>query len=281
MSDSSRKRVLVTGASAGIGYAACLHLARRGYLVTATSRALPRLNSLMERARAESLPISPYELDVNDDTSIDEVMPRILEETSGIDGLVNNAGYGLWGCLEDLTIDEVRAQFETNVFAVLKLSQAVLPQMRERGFGTIVNVGSVTGRVGAPAGGAYSATKFALAGLSAVMRMEVAPFGVRVVLVEPGSFKTDFVRNLVYGERTTDPGSAYGLYNARMNRQPSDGWRWSGDPMKVARVIEGILRTRHTRPRYSVGLDSRLASIATRLLPDSVIQYVVRRVMAR
>ncbi len=182
--------VLITGSSSGIGQVTALYLARRGYHVLATSRQLARLDGLMAQARSDSLPISAYQLDVNSPPSVEEAVPQILDQVGGLDGLVNNAGYGLWGCLEDLTLEEVKSQFETNLFAVLRMSQAVLPHMRERHSGTIINVGSVSGRIGAPAGGAYAASKSALAGLSRVLRMEVAQFGIRVVLIEPGVIRT-------------------------------------------------------------------------------------------
>ena len=154
MSSPPRSTVLITGASSGIGKATALYLARRGYHVLASSRELGRLDELMAQGGAESLPISAHQLDVNDQVSVAAVVPRILDQVGALDALINNAGYGLWGCLEDLTMEEVKVQFETNLFAVLRMSQAVLPHMRERRRGTIINVGSVAGRIGSPGGGA-------------------------------------------------------------------------------------------------------------------------------
>ncbi len=281
MSSPPRKTALITGASAGIGKATALHLARQGYHVLATSRQMARLDGLMDQAGSASLPISGYELNINEPASVEEVVPRILDEVGKLDALINNAGYGLWGYLEDLTPEEVKAQFETNLFAVLRMSQAVLPHMRERQRGTIVNVGSVTGLIGSPSGGAYSASKFALRGLSSVLRMEVSRFGVRVVLIEPGLFRTNFHRDLVLGERALDPGSPYYSLAQRIRRNSAGNQRWAGDPMKVARTIGRVLASGHPRHRYTVGPDARLGSLAARFVPDGVLEYLIKRVVAR
>ena len=149
MSSRSPKTALITGASSGIGKETALYLARRGYHVLAISRELSRLDRLIAQARTDSTSISAYQLDVNEPAAVAEVVPQILDQVGGLDALINNAGYGLWGCLEDLSVEEVKAQFASNVFAVLRMSHAVLPHMRERRSGTIVNVGSRQGRSGA------------------------------------------------------------------------------------------------------------------------------------
>ena len=277
----SQKSVLITGASGGIGKVTAIYLARRGYHVIATSRDIARLDEIVSLARTESLDISPCQLDINDPEAIAEEVPRIISQAGKLDALVNNAGYGLWGCLEDLTIDEVKAQFETNLFAVLGLSKAALPHMRERGAGTIVNVGSVAGRIGSPGGGAYAASKFALEGLSKVMRMEVAQFGIRVVLIEPGLFRTGFRRNQVMGEQVMDPGSPYYGYAQRILRNSEIGQRLAADPIKVSRVIGKAMEARRPKQRYAVGLDARLGVLGEKLLPDGLLEYLVKRVLVR
>lgn len=273
--------VLITGASSGIGKVTALHLARAGYHVAATTRKLDRLDELVDLAETESLSITPYELDINDSSLVTKVMPEILARVGKLDGLINNAGYGLWGCLEDLTAEELKAQFDTNLFAVFSLSQAVLPHMRERGHGTIINVGSVVGRLGIPAGGAYCASKFALEGLSRVMRMEVASFGVRVVLIEPGLFKTNFHNNRVMGAQVFDAGSPYYKYSQRIKKNSNGNQSWAADPMKVAKLIGKVLRAKRTRPSYAVGIDAKLGVLATRLLPDGLIEFVMKRAVGR
>lgn len=281
MSSPPSKAVLITGASSGIGEVTAIHLARRGYNVLATSRQLTRLDGLIAQAQADSLTISAYQLDVNDPASVGDVVPRIIADAGGLDALINNAGYILWGCLEDLSLDELKAEFETNLFAVLRMSQAVLPHMRERRRGTIVNVGSIAGQIGSPGGGAYATSKFALLGLSKVLRMEVAQFGIRVVLIEPGLFRTNLHRTRITGERALDPESPYYSYVQRIMRGHSGSHGWAGDPMKVAKTIGKVLASGHPKQRYAVGVDAGLGVMATRLLPDGVLEYFVKRVVVR
>ena len=275
------QNVLITGASAGIGQATAIHLARKGYHVVATSRKLDRLDDLTSLARTESLSLSAYQLDVNDPASVGKVVPEIIEEAGGLDSLVNNAGYGLRGCLEDLTMEEVKAQFETNLFAVLRMCQAVLPHMRERQWGTIVNVGSVAGHIGIPGGGAYAASKSALACISKVLRMEVAQFGVRVVLIEPGLFRTRFHENQVVGQGVLDPSSPFYDYSQWIRRNAGRSQRWAGNPMRVAKAIGSLLEAKHPGPSYAVGADARLGMLAVRLLPDRLLDFIVGNVVAR
>ena len=280
-SSSHPPNVLITGASSGIGKATALHLARKGYRVAATSRELLRLSELTAAATAESLTVSPFQLDINDPTEVEKTMPTILEQVGELTGLINNAGYGLWGCLEELTYAEVKAQFDTNLFAALTMSQAVLPHMRARGSGTIINVGSVVGQLPIPAAGAYCASKFALEGLSRVMRMEVAPFGVRIAIIEPGLFRTSFHVNRVFGERVVSTESPYYPYIQNIWKNSSSVQRWAADPTKVAKLIEKVLRAKRTRPSYTVGIDAGLGILARRLVPDGLAEFVTKRVAGR
>lgn len=215
MSSTRSKGVLITGASGGLGKATAVHLARRGYHVAATSRDLARMDGLLAEARSLSLPVSGYQLDINDPDAVGKVVPTILEQAGDLDGLVNNAGYGLWSCLEDLT---------------------------------------------------------------KAMRMEVAQFGVRVVLVEPGLFHTNFSRNKVLGERARDPTSPYYDYTQR-TKSSAEGRR-GNDPERFGKAIEKILTSKHPKPRYQVGIDARLGNLASKLLPDAIIEYVVKRALA-
>ncbi len=281
MASQGPKTVLITGASAGIGYSTAVYLARRGYHVLATSRKLSRLDELISLAHTRSLSISAYQLDINDPSSVTEVVPRIIEDTGSLDALINNAGYILRGCLEDLTMEELKAQFETNLFAVLRMCQAVLPHMRERHTGTIVNVGSVAAHIVSPAGGAYGASKFALTGLTKALRMEVAQFGIRVVLVEPGLFRTKLFESQVTGRQALDSSSPYHIYNKRLRRNSSGNLRWAKNPEQVAKAISHALSARHPKPRYLVGLDAKLGALAAKFVPERLLEYLVKKVVAR
>ena len=262
-----RGTVMITGASSGIGLATARLLAGDGYSVIATSRSIDRLEGLRQEAEEQGLPIRTVELDINSDASVEEVMPGLVRDAGGIDALVNNAGYGLRGPLHSVSTEEIRAQFETNVFAALRLTRAVLPGMVEKGKGTVVNVGSVVGRIGMPLSGAYSASKFALEGMSESMRMELWPLGVRVAIVEPGLFKTSFLENQVSSEQAGSDALPHGGKEARGGERKEYG-RLGGDPVKVARVIRKIIRSRRPAFRYVVGPDARAAVVAKWLLPE-------------
>ena len=275
MSRTGRGRpVIITGASSGIGMAAAIHLARKGFPTLAASRSLPRLDLLMETADSEGLPVTPYELDPNDSDSVNDTVALMEEEHGTIFGLVNNAGYGLRGCMEDLSIQELRDQFETNLFGALRVSQAVLPGMRKAGAGRIVDVGSVLGQLVAPDMGAYSASKHALKAMNAAMRMETAKFGVKVVLVEPGLFRSSFSANQVTSAKSLDPDSPYRAYATVPQKNPRTQIRWGGDPFKVARVIHKAITSRWPAPRYAVGPDARLGALAARFVPDRLIEFL-------
>lgn len=271
--------VLITGATRGIGRAAALALARRGHRVVATGRNAELLASLEREAGEARLPMAVWPLDVTDGEAADATVSRTVKELGRVDALVNNAGYGLWGPLELLTMDEVRRLFETNVFATLRLSQAVLPHMRQSRSGTIVNVGSASGQIGNPAGGAYSGTKFALRAMSVIMRQEVAQFGVRVVLVEPGLFRTDFHENQVTGQGAQDPASPYAAnlerVRARLDRSPYAG----GDPRRVADIVRKAIEKRRPKARYTVGPDAWAAAFAARFVPDGFVGWATKRVL--
>src|SRR3954470_17639690 len=177
---------LVTGASSGIGAAAARRLHADGFTVYAVARRVERMKDLTD------LGIRVEPVDVTDDASMTALVGTILAEAGRIDVLVNNAGYGSYGALEDVPIDEARRQFEVNVFGLARLTQLVLPQMRSRRSGRIVNISSMGGRIYEPLGSWYHATKFAVEGLSDSLRMELAPFGIQVVVIQPGAIRTEW-----------------------------------------------------------------------------------------
>src|SRR5215218_2059915 len=185
MSSSNNQRsvvAIVTGSSGGIGLATSLALARNGYLTYATMRNLAKRDPIQSVADKEGLPIRALQLDVTDENSIKKAIQSILSEAGRIDLLVNNAGYGLTGAFEDIGINEIKALYETNLFGVIRVTQAVLPTMRKQGSGRIINISSGAGRIGYPGGSAYVSSKFALEGLSESMAYEIEQFGIRTVL---------------------------------------------------------------------------------------------------
>jgi NAD(P)-dependent dehydrogenase (short-subunit alcohol dehydrogenase family) len=208
-SSSNNKVAVVTGSSTGIGYETSLILARNGFLTYATMRNLDKSENIKSVANKENLPVRIKQLDVTDDMSVRNAIESISSEAGHIDVLVNNAGYGLNGAFEDLGMDEIKAQYETNVFGLIRTTQAILPIMRRQKSGTIINISSGAGRFGFPTGSAYVSTKFAVEGLSESMSFELEPFGVRVVIVEPGVIRTNFGDGLVVAKKSQDPNYPY------------------------------------------------------------------------
>lgn len=268
MGDVRPRVVLITGASSGIGQACARRLARRGYRVFGTSRRpQPEAEEAFEMIR----------MDVTDDDSVREGFATVLERSGRIDVVVNNAGYGLAGAVEDTSIDEAREQFETNFFGLLRVCRAVLPHMREQRAGTIVNISSLGGLIALPFAGMYCATKFAVEGVSEALRMEVRPFGVHVVLIEPGDTRTAFTEN----RRQTQASQSASAYADRMQRALAVVERDEQTgiaPEAVARLLEQILRKRSPRLRYRVASRSqRLAVVAAKLMPSGVFEGLLSR----
>ena len=281
MSSAPPKTVLITGASSGIGRAIAVYMAQRGFSVIAASRSAERLQTLIGEASRSGLPISAVEMDPNSDESVSGVLPALIEDRGGIDVLVNNAGYILWGPVGSLSVVELEAQFETNLFACQRLIRAVLPGMIERGHGTIINISSVAGRLAVPFSGAYAASKFALEGLSEALRVELWPLGVRVVLVEPGLFRTNLLNTKVVAEEAEVEGSPYARYVERLRSRHRKFEKISRDPVKVARVIHKIARSRRPAFRYVVGMDASLGILGKRLLPERLFQTLLSRATLR
>ena len=242
--------VLITGASSGIGKATALYLAERGYNVIATSRDASRLEELHTEAAERGASIVGIELDINSDAAVSRIVPELIAQHGTIDVLVNNAGFGLWGPVEILSDAELKDQFETNFFAAVRMMQAVLPAMIERRSGTIVNISSVLGRMDTPFNGAYVSSKFALEGISESLKIEVQPFGVRVAMVQPGLFRTNFPDNSVNGSATEDESLVYAPHIARYNLN-RDAFHWfGGNPVRVAKVVHKVITSPSPNFRY-------------------------------
>ena len=272
--------VLITGASSGIGRATALYLAERGYTVIATSRELSRLDGLLEDADSRGVSIIGAELDINSDDAVSRIMPELIARHGTIDALVNNAGFGMWGPVQVLSDTELKSQFETNFFAAVRMMQAVLPAMMEQRRGTIVNVSSVLGRIGTPFNGAYVSSKFALEGISESLKTEVQPFGVRVAMVEPGLFRTNFPDNSVRGE-AADGDTVYSPYIGRYHLNRDMFHRFGGDPARVAKVVHKVIASPSPNFRNPVGIDARSATLAARMLPERVYWRLMSKATMR
>lgn len=270
--------ILITGCSSGIGAATAARLAGRGYLVYATARKPETLDSLAA-AGARTLA-----LDVTDEGSMTAAVESIVTEHGRVGALVNNAGYGEYGSIEDVAIDKVRKQFETNVFGLTRMCQLVLPSMRAAGTGRIVNIGSMGGRLTFPYGGYYHATKHAVEALSDALRYELRPHGIKVVLFEPGLIRTEFSSTVSQTiGHTTDEESAYAAGARRMDAMIDGMYKnkmLSVGPDAVAKVIERALTRRRPHTRYVVPVMTRGLIGVRQLLPgrgwDAMLRTVVR-----
>lgn len=276
-----KKIALVTGSSSGIGYETALLLARNGFHTCATMRNTEKSESLRMIAEKEKLPIRFVQLDVDDDDSVDRAIREIEKELGKIDVLINNAGYGLVGGFEDLALDEIRQQFETNLFGVIRVIQRVLPGMRTRRNGIIVNISSGAGIVGFPCMSGYVSTKFALEGLSESIAHELLPFGIKVIIIEPGVIKTDFVRNSVTSKRALNESSAYFDILGKIRENLILMQEHATSPTDVAKIIFDAINHREPNLRYVVGNDIAMVAEAKRNLPEAefrkmMIQDILR-----
>jgi NAD(P)-dependent dehydrogenase (short-subunit alcohol dehydrogenase family) len=267
------KAVLITGCSTGIGRATAERLASRGHTVYATARRLESIRDL-EAAGCRIL-----ELDVTDEASMAGAVAKVEEAEGTVGALVNNAGYSQSGAVESVKLDDVRAQFETNVFGLIRMSQLVLPGMRRQGSGRIVNLSSMGGKLTFPGGGVYHATKYAVEAVSDAMRFEVKGFGVDVVLIEPGLIKTDFAKAAVAALNTgTAEDGPYGEFNQHVAASTVGAYegptaKLGGGPESVAKAVEKAITASRPRARYPVTPSARLLMGQRALLPDRMWDY--------
>ena len=271
--------VLITGCSSGIGHETASRLAAKGWTVYATAREPERIADLAGRG------CRTLALDVTDEASMRKAVAAVEGEHGAVGALVNNAGYSQSGALETLPMERIRAQFETNVFGLVRMCQLVLPAMRRAGRGTIVNISSMGGKLTFPGGGAYHATKHAVEALSDALRWEVRGFGVRVVVIEPGLITTRFgetaAGSLSEAQAPETADDPYASFNAAVGSATVGVYegpmaRLGAGPDAVAKVIERAISSVSPRPRYRVTASARLALAQRRLLPDRAWDAVLR-----
>jgi NAD(P)-dependent dehydrogenase (short-subunit alcohol dehydrogenase family) len=265
METANKRVVLVTGASSGIGLACATHMAGRGFSVYGTSRrpAITLTDNL-----------TMLTTDVTSEYSVDQTVAEVLDREGRLDILVNNAGMGIAGPVEATSIDEAKQQFEVNFFGVLRVCRAVLPAMRGRGSGYIVNIGSIGGVLAIPYQAMYSASKFALEGLSEALRMEVRSFGIRVVIVEPGDHKTLLTQNRQFTEM---PPEAYRKSFATALARTAHDEQSGPGPEQIARLLYRIVNRRNPRLRYTIGPAAQRGAVwLKRLAPNSILEHSMR-----
>ena len=248
------KVALVTGSSSGIGYETALLLARNGFDTFATMRNMNKSKEITEVSKKEDLPLKVMQLDVNDDRSVADAINNILNEKKSIEVVVNNAGYGLMGSVEDSSLDEIKAQFEINFFGAIRVMQKVIPILRKQKSGTIVNVSSIAGRIGFPMGSAYVSSKFALEGLSESISYELKQFGIKIVLIEPGVINTNFA--FVTPKKALEANSSYSQLMNKMEENLFSTIANGTPPKDVANVILHSITKESPEHRYLVGNDA-------------------------
>lgn len=266
------KVALVTGASAGIGEATALKLKAQGYTVYAAARRVERMRSLAAAG------VHVLSMDVTDDASMQTAMTRIIAEAGRIDVLVNNAGYGSYGAVEDVPLSEARAQFDVNVFGAVRLTQLALPHMRAQRSGTIVNITSMGGKIHTPLGAWYHGTKFALEAISDCLRMEVQPFGIDVVVIEPGGIKTEWADIAADKLRAISGKGAY-AGQARAMAESMNGEasrKRQSPPQLIADTIAKAVSARRPRTRYAVGFGAKPMIFLRSLLSDRAFDGFMR-----
>ncbi len=257
--------VLITGTSSGIGLATALHFARLGHEVHAGLRNPTGAAELTQAIEQEKLPIRPVVVDVDDAVSVQRGVREILDKAGRIDVLVNNAGIGGGGPIEDVPVDWAKGLFETNYFGAIRMIQAVLPGMRERRSGAVVNVSSIAGRVAVAGHGHYSAVKHALEAASEALAQEVQAFGIRVVIVEPGVVVTPIFTK---ARRFADPASPYAVHVRRLLLFYQMQMKTPSQPSDVAAVIHEAVTTKEPTLRYLVGEDARRLAAGRQRLTD-------------
>jgi NAD(P)-dependent dehydrogenase (short-subunit alcohol dehydrogenase family) len=269
---------VVTGSSSGIGFETSLMLARNGFQTYATMRNPKKGENIKSIATKENLPIHIEQLDVTDNKSVTNAIQAILTEAGRIDVLVNNAGYALTGAFEDLAIEEIKAQYETNLFGLIRTTQAVLPIMRKQKSGTIVNISSGAGRFGYAGGSAYVSTKFAVEGLSESMAYELEPFGIKVILIEPGVIRTNAFKNVVLAKKSQNTNSPYSQIMQKMSASFEHMLEnASSSPDLVAKVVLQAVTSENPSLRYLAGKDVETWIEARRNMSDDEFYKMIKQ----
>lgn len=269
MQEKSEKVVLITGATSGIGKATAIYLATKGYRVFGTYRSeIPEGN----------FDFTFLKMDVRDEISIQKTVDHILEEAGRIDVLINNAGLGTLGSIEDTNLEEARKVFETNVFGIHAMCRAVLPVMRAQSQGTILNISSIAGQVALPYRGIYNTTKFAVEGFSEALSMEVKPFGIKVIILRPGDYKTNIDNNRKIAEKALDNSSVYYDSFNRANFLIKEEFKVAWTTDKIAIDVERILRKKHPKLHYtSAPFIQKLSITLHWILPSRFFERMVSR----
>lgn len=269
------KIAIVTGCSSGIGLESAIELARANHTVFAGLRDESRSGELTDRSSKEGLDVRTFQIDVSDGASVRNAAAKVLKEAGRVDVLVNNAGYGLFGSIEDVSIDDMRKQFETNFFGAVEMIQQVAPSMRKQHSGRIINISSVAGRIGFPCSLSYVSSKFALEGLSECLRYELGAHGVQTVIIEPGVIKTKFMDNIKISKPSND--SPYSEITDRVIAGIKMMAELGTPASEVAKVVVKVATEENPQPRYIVGNDASMFLEAKKSMTDTEFEEYIKK----
>src|SRR5919108_580450 len=274
-----QKVAIVTGSSSGIGFETSLTLARNGFYTYATMRRLEEEKSkpLTDIAKNENLQLQVIDLDVNNDKSVTNAIDTVVDERKRVDVLVNNAGYALGGPLEETSMNEIKAQFETNFFGAVRAMQAVLPIMRKQRTGKIVNITSMGGRISIPLGSPYHGSKFALEGLSESIQYELEPFGIKIILIEPGAVGSNFWKNIKIAKSSSNTNSPYTQFGNQIMKIYKEMEQHTMNPSEVAKTILYAVTSDNPQLRYIVGEDAAKTIEARKIMSDKEFGNLIKK----
>ena len=275
--DIKEKVAVVTGSSSGIGLETALTLARKGFLTYATMRNLAKSDNIKAVADKDHLPICIVQLDVTDDTSVNKAVQSIIKETGRIDILVNNAGYALSGAFEDLSLEEIKNQYDTNFYGIIRTTQAILPVMRKQRSGRIINISSGLGLFGFPGMSAYSSTKFAMEGLSESMTYELDQFGIKVILIEPGVIRTNISNSIVIAKKAQDSSSPYSQMMQKMDNNFKKFTENASSAEVVANIVLEAATSEKPRLRYLAGNDMEMWMQSKNSMSDDEFYHSMKK----
>lgn len=277
---SQSKVILITGCSSGFGLLMAARFASKGYVVIATMRNLSKQTELQDVVRKKGGKVDIFELDVIDKISIHRTVEKVIEQYKKIDVLINNAGYGIGGFFEDLSDEEIRAQMETNFFGVQNVTRAVLPHMRRQNFGKIINISSVAGFSTSPAFSAYNASKWALEAFSESLRYELKSFGIDVLLIEPGTYKTKiFYENIRYAKNFDNSLSPYYLLSQKLKKKVLEYVnQCRKNPGQVAALAECLIEAKHPKFRNIPDMESKILFTLRKILPFRIYSWIIQSV---
>lgn len=280
-SENSSKTILITGCSSGFGLLASARLSARGFIVYATMRDLQKKQPLLDEVNKRSAHIELRELDVTKPETVKKVVQEIHQKHGRLDVVINNAGFGLGGFFEDISEEELRQQMEVNFFGVQNVCREVLTLMRQQRKGLIINISSIAGQTATPCLGAYNASKWALEGFSESLYYEVSQFGIKVVLIEPGTYPTQiFKDNARYAKNYNNPQSPYYSFSQHLKKFVETHIRNSKkDPEDVARLIERVILNPRPKLRYISDFSSMMRVAISKIIPPSVYEFIFRKVI--